>query len=195
MHFLCFKHYKTNQKKSFQHFLQTSPFYQRCRTNLLYSGCQRTVMFQEMKRQIHWPKRVQPIKDQKEEKYTYKEAKTIVRNMMNEKWKEDHPRHNDLDAYYQLSRQEQVIIFRLRTGHNRLKAHLHKMLKIGNTATCDCGTEEETADHLLQDCQLYQEQRRKIWPHPATPAHSKLYGDVAQLQATVQFVQDCGFCI
>ena len=94
----------------------------------------------------------------------------------------------------QLSRKEQVTIFRLRTGHNKLKAHLFNMLNIGNTAMCDCSMEEETTNHILQDCPLYREERCKFWPQ-ATPAHDKLFGDVAQLEATVQFVQECGFCI
>jgi hypothetical protein len=34
------------------------------------------------------------------------------------------------DNYHQLSKQEQVIIFHLRTRHNRLNAHMNKRLRL-----------------------------------------------------------------
>ncbi|CAH1407559.1 unnamed protein product [Nezara viridula] len=40
----------------------------------------------------------------------------------------NHPLHDPRDAIYGLTRRDQVLIFRLRTGHNRLKAHLFKCI-------------------------------------------------------------------
>jgi len=53
----------------------------------------------------------------------------------------EHPGYKKDDIYYQLSRKEQVTIFRLLTGHNKLKYHLFNILKIGTTEQCDCSTE------------------------------------------------------
>ena len=43
-------------------------------------------------------------------------------------------------------------IFRLRTGHNRLRNHLFHKLKIGDTDQCRCRTESQTTEHLLHFC-------------------------------------------
>jgi hypothetical protein len=45
----------------------------------------------------------------------------------------EHQGYRRNDAYYQLSREEQLMIFRLHTGHNRLKHHILSKLKIGTT--------------------------------------------------------------
>ena len=55
---------------------------------------------------------------------SFNEAKTIIKSNTEDLWKESHPAFNPKDPYYQLSRQEQVLIFRLRTKHNRLRHHL-----------------------------------------------------------------------
>ena len=40
---------------------------------------------------------------------------------------------------------------RLRTGHNRLNAHMFKKLKLAPSPTCNCGQGDQTAEHILQD--------------------------------------------
>jgi hypothetical protein len=40
------------------------------------------------------------------------------------KWEKEPQGYRRDDAYYQLSRQEQVMIFRLHTDHNRLRHHI-----------------------------------------------------------------------
>ena len=46
-----------------------------------------------------------------------------------------HPRYNKADPYYLLTRREQVTVFRLRTGHNRLNYHLYSGLGQATTAS------------------------------------------------------------
>ncbi|GFR87634.1 RNA-directed DNA polymerase from [Elysia marginata] len=55
---------------------------------------------------------------------SYNEAKTLINSTLDSHWRQEHPQHNSKDAIHNLSRAEQVTIFRLRTGHNRLKHHL-----------------------------------------------------------------------
>ena len=47
--------------------------------------------------------------------------------------------------FYLLTRREQVTVFRLRTGHNRLSYHLYSKLRIGHTEQCPCGTGSQTS--------------------------------------------------
>jgi hypothetical protein len=96
------------------------------------------------------------------------------------KWAKEHPGHCADDAYYQHNREDQVIIFKLRTGHNRLKYHVYNKFKIGQHDTCTCGTSRMAGTHILQECPIYKEQRRQIWPVPV-PEQSKLYGGVHEL--------------
>ena len=53
-------------------------------------------------------------------------------------------------------RQEQVTVFRLRTGHNPLNYHLYSKLRTGHTEQCPCGTGSQTTEHLLQSCPIYE---------------------------------------
>ncbi|CAH1396541.1 unnamed protein product [Nezara viridula] len=48
----------------------------------------------------------------------------------------NHPLHDPCDAINGITRRDQVLIFRLQTGHNRLKAHLFSKFKIGSTPLC-----------------------------------------------------------
>ena len=50
------------------------------------------------------------------------------------------------DNYHKLDRAGQVIIMRLRTGHNKLNAHMHKTMKFVQSPLCTCQTENQTAD-------------------------------------------------
>ena len=84
-------------------------------------------------------------------------------------------------------RREQVAIFRLRTNHNRLNAHLFKKFKIGASPLCTCGVEEQTAEHVLQNCTLLEEARNRIWPEP-TSLETKLYGTLEDLRSTTDFL-------
>ena len=120
---------------------------------------------------------------------TYPEAKTIIKAKQQTKWKHQHPRHNRADAYYLLTRREQVAIFRLRTGHNRLKHHLFTKFHIGESEQCPCKTGSQTTEHLLQSCPLYRAQRDRTWPEP-TPVAQKLFGDLGDLRRTAAFIEE-----
>lgn len=56
------------------------------------------------------------------------------------------------------SRKEEVILFRLRTGHARLNYHLHSIgcHPDGQCEECDCN---ETVEHFLIECEQYENQR------------------------------------
>ena len=111
------------------------------------------------------------------------EMKTIIKSLFRSPPKPD--------SYHQLSRQAQVVIFRLRTGHNRLNKHLHRKLKIVPSPMCSCGEEEQDTAHILQDCRTLQMLRMEVWPEP-TPLEQKLYGTVDDLQATAEFIKSSG---
>ena len=91
------------------------------------------------------------------------------------------------DSYHQLSRQQQVIIFRLRTGHNRLNHHMSRKFRLAPSPLCPCGLAEQTAEHILQDCPRLRELRDEIWPGP-TGLWEKLHGCVGALQKTADFI-------
>ena len=107
------------------------------------------------------------------------------------KWKLEHPKYNKAEAYNQLERHEQVVIFRLRTNHNKLKQHLYRTFKVGDTDQCLCGEEAQTAEHILQRCELYKELRVRTWPQP-TLETQKLYGCLRDLQRTAAFISETG---
>ena len=121
-------------------------------------------------------------KEQEENSVSYTEMKTVIKSL----FRVSQPR----DSYSQLSRQEQVIIFRLRTGHNRLNKHLHR-LKIVRSPGCKCGDDDQTAEHILQDCRDLQALRINTWPAAAS-LQDKLYGPVDMLRKTTQFIVGSG---
>ena len=93
------------------------------------------------------------------------------------------------DAYSHLTRQQQVIILRLRTGHCRLNAHMHR-LKLATTPLCPCGKAPQTPEHVLQTCPNLSRLRQKTWPSGKS-LHSKLYGSHQELVDTTSFVLEC----
>ena len=96
--------------------------------------------------------------------------------------------------YYLLTKREQVTVFRLRTGHNRLNYHLYSKLCIDHTDQCPCGTGSQTTEHLLQSCPTYEPLRKGIWPDH-TPVARKLYGSLRDLRCTATFIEETGVSI
>ena len=92
------------------------------------------------------------------------------------------------DDYQFLDREDQVIILRLRTGHNRLNYHMHKKFKMAPSSACCCQQGEQTAEHILQVCPRHQNLRKEIWP-VATSLESKLFGDRVDLVKTTKFIK------
>ena len=133
-------------------------------------------------------------KEQTDKSTTYSEAKTIIKAKHNRKWKEQHPNHNKEDAFYHLNRYEQVVLFRLRTGHNRLNHHLQR-LKICSSDQCPCETGTQTTEHLLQHCPLHEALRRRTWSDHTMPAEKKLYGNLEELRRTAAFIAATGVAI
>ena len=92
------------------------------------------------------------------------------------------------DSLHKLNRPEQVILFRLRTGHNRLSVHTYNKLKVGESEMYSCNADIMTAEHLLQHCPLHDVMRRDMWPEP-TLLKDKLYGNLEELKRTAAFVR------
>ena len=78
------------------------------------------------------------------------------------KWKQQHPNYNQSDSLQKLNRPEQVILFRLRSGDNRLNAHMYSKFKVGESEMCPRNADAMTAEHLLQHCRLHDALRRDI---------------------------------
>jgi len=128
-------------------------------------------------------------KDQPNTPTSNQEQKTIIKSSLKKKWEEAHPNFKKDDPYHLLTRKEQVVIFRLRTKHNRLRHHLHSKFKIGPTDECICGHGPQTTWHVLQECCLLQEARKRFWPTPLEESQ-KLYGCHSDLQRTAAFIFD-----
>ena len=95
------------------------------------------------------------IKHQTDNQVTLHEQKTPI--------KATRKQRPERDDYHLLGRAEQVIIFRLRTGHCRLKQHMYRKLKIAPISYCQCGQVEQTMSHILQDCPLLDQHRWTTW--------------------------------
>ena len=126
--------------------------------------------------------------EQTDRKTSYREAKTHIKRYSRKRWLQNHPDYCKTDPYYHLSREDQVIIFRLRTGHNRMNAHM-KRINLTQSDFCPCGNAPMTPDHILQDCQNFIQVRRSLWPQQ-TPLRTKLFGDLRALQRTAKFVKE-----
>ena len=122
---------------------------------------------------------------------SYEEAKTLIRASIQDRWHKSHPNFNSRDAIYKLERSDQVIIFRLRTGHNRLNHHMHTRFRLGQTPGCPCGARDQDARHILQDCLLLSNLRDKTWPQRQS-LRVKLHGAQPELERTAEFIRAAG---
>ena len=118
-------------------------------------------------------------------KISYGEAKTLIQRQFHQKWTEAHPSPSD-DGIKNLQRQQQTILFRLRTGHCRLRYHMYR-LGLCHSPDCPCETGPQTPEHILQSCPLYQAERSCLWPQGAT-LQEKLWGTKDQLVTTATFI-------
>ena len=96
-----------------------------------------------------------------------------------------------VNSLHKLNRTEQVILFRFRTGHNRLNAHMYNKFNVGEPEMCPCNADIMTAEHLLQHCPLHDVMRRDTWPDPML-LRDKLYGNLEELRRTAAFVRITG---
>ena len=118
---------------------------------------------------------------------TLQEAKALIKGTYTDKWKQEHNNYSVKgDPMHILPRKEQRSIFRLRTGHCRVGAHMSK-ITAGRSAACPCGATKQTVEHLLQNCPLLKEARQRLWPQ-STPLNEKLWGDRHHLSLTTEFL-------
>ena len=116
---------------------------------------------------------------------SYREIRTILRQSFLTDWRESNRYSPAQDDLHRLDRCGQSTVFRLRTGHCGLKKHLHRIGQ-ADTPLCPCG-EEQTVDHILQLCPIYNQLRQDLWP-VSPPLEEKLFGDLLSLQKTVDFI-------
>ena len=122
---------------------------------------------------------------QQENSVSYREAKTLIKRDVKSRSKELKD-YNPGDAIHDLKRHQQVVVFRLRTGHCRLRAHLYR-LGLSPTPNCPCETGLHTPEHVLQDCPLHHDLRIKLWPEGASLEY-KLWGPKPNLETTANFI-------
>ena len=120
---------------------------------------------------------------------SYREAKTLVKRKFQNNFQQDHNYPSD-DQVPHLQRSQQTTIFRLRTGHCRLRAHLYR-LGLSHTPDCPCETGPHTPEHILQSCPLHQETRMQLWPNGAT-LEEKLWSPKSELNRTTDVMSSIG---
>ena len=93
---------------------------------------------------------------------------------------------NKKDAINLLKRQDQVIIFRLRTSHVQLNAHLNR-ITANHPSNCNlCDHEEETVQHFLFHCPALQDIREQLLPKGPN-LENTLFSTRDQLQQTCRY--------
>ena len=126
-------------------------------------------------------------------KLSYREATTILKQEARQKWRRENSYNPEADAIRLLNREKATIIYRLRTGHCCLRAHLSR-LHITDSALCACTQSEQTPAHILQNCPLFTAQRNQTWPEGAD-LNTKLWGSATDLELTTSFVTSTGLKI
>ena len=82
----------------------------------------------------------------------------------------------------------------LRTGHNRLNAHVFNNITLGQSEMCLCITAPMTSRHPLQHCPLQETLRKTTCPEDP-PLTEKLYGDLAALGRTAALICERSQCL
>ena len=98
------------------------------------------------------------------------------------------------DDFCFLDMWQQVVVMRLRTGHNRLNAHMFETMKLAPSPICNCSLDDQTAEHIPQRCLLLQTARTTVWP-TAVQLHIKLYGSKEELEKTATFILQTGLSV
>ena len=128
-------------------------------------------------------------KEQQSLPISYRECKTLIRRTLQARFSEENGPQQE-DEIHSLQRHQQTTIFRLRTGHCRLRAHMYRM-GLSDTPDCQCGTALQTPEHILQTCPTHQAARVKHWPEHKT-VQQKLWGTKANLENTALFISSTG---
>ena len=99
------------------------------------------------------------------------------------------PNPNRKDPINSLDRKDQVAIFRLRTNHLQLNAHLSRITKDHNPACPLCDNPEESVHHFLFECPPLQDLRARFLP--LNPSRDNtLYSSPNQLQQTSRYYHE-----
>ena len=99
-----------------------------------------------------------------------------------------------LKLYGSMQKREHVVwISRLRTGHCHLNEYLNRF-NIIETPECECGAENETVEHFLLKCELYDEERDKLRRKVGMQGMriSVLLGDHTVIQDTAEYIESTG---
>ena len=132
--------------------------------------------------------------DQEDGYTSHSHEKIIIKTLTMKRWKQQHPNFNQSDILDRLNRPEQVVLFRMRTEHDRLNAHMYSKFKVGESEMYPCNADIMTAEHLLQHCQLHDALRRDMWPEP-NPLRDKIYGILEELKRTAVFMRAMGISV
>ncbi|KAK3762266.1 hypothetical protein RRG08_008757 [Elysia crispata] len=100
-----------------------------------------------------------------------------------------HPSFSKDDAFDKLSKEQQTLILRLRTGHNRLNKYMYTKFRSSTSPNCSCGNIAQTTEHILQECPTHSELKQQTRPQPRI-LHEKLHSTVQNL--TLDFVRATG---
>ena len=141
------------------------------------------MVFQEIKKQMSLPT-LEPKED----------SKTIVTPSKKRRPSSALGQCTEKDDFHFLDRWQQVVVMRLCMGHNRLNAQMFKQMKLAPSPICNCGLDDQVAEHILQKCQLLQTARTNVWP-TAVQLHTKLYGSKEELEKTATFILQTGISV
>ena len=130
---------------------------------------------------------------------TYDTVCKIIRSNLKEEWLNDWTNNSTGRALYEhmnaprpkdpintLRRDEQALIFRLRTKHVPLNNHLNRIKKDHSSQCPLCRAPNETVEHHLFDCTQLMGLRGDFLPDQPTIGNT-LYCDSEQLRATCKF--------
>ena len=125
--------------------------------------------------------------------------KLILKNNSKEEWNErwakgstgrivyqEMSKPNKNDNINHLNRAEQCLIFRLRTGHIEINAHLNRIIPTHEPHCRNCPHPYETVNHILFECPSLVSERRRLLP-PLPSLHNCLYTNKEQLLKTCEF--------
>ena len=125
---------------------------------------------------------------------SYREVKTLIKSRWASAFREKMGGYQPTkDSIHHFERAEQTAIFRLRTGHCGLRAHL-KRIGVAESSLCSCEMEDQTPQHVLQACPLLSALRTQTWPEETT-LQQKLWGNTEDLRRTCQFTAAAGLRI
>ena len=91
------------------------------------------------------------------------------------------------DDYHLLSRDQQVVLVRLRARHVSLNSDMHRKLKLASSQTCLCDQKDQTTEHGLHRCPVHDVTRKDVWP-ARTPLTTRLYCCKQELEKTTSFI-------